>query len=487
MRLTRPPTIRQFGQLQIAPEVQILDLDVPTSRGAHNDVCLSRGSLDKILSDMVMVVPCKDEALGIIRGVIAAIPAPCVVLLVSNCRRGRGEGDVEDQYTQLVDLARTFGTYGRQVLTIHQKDPAAAAALHDAGMSALLVDPLPTTTTATGDDTKQPMVIRNGKGEGMVLGIAVAAAFCPGKRYIGFVDADNFNPCSVTEYCRAFAAGFAMSRAAPEQEDTVVRLKWSSKPKIRNGRFDYVSEGRCSQVVNAWLNRLFVLFSGEQDNKRDSTTTGTTKPLITTGNAGEHAMTMALAKKLRLAAGYAIEPFHFVDLLVRGDMISQGPRDDDGVDCTPSLLPLDRPVVVRQIRTLSPHYHRDSDDEHIRSMWAAGLGCIYHGVARSQQDGSDSGARLCRDMLAYAVRHDGVDKATGKLPCPRVYPPVQTMSVARFRDGLALSLGKGSENGQTTVDLEMCSVFAWTEFDGEPDVNESPRPLASCDYQHMHR
>ncbi|KAK4120244.1 glycosyltransferase family 55 protein [Parathielavia appendiculata] len=429
MRLTSPATMRRYGQLHVAEEVQILDLDVQTRCGhrgnsstyvAKGDVCFSRSSLDDILSAMVIVVPCKDEELHVIWGVIAAIPAPCVVLLVSNCRRATTrdnkegkEGEEEDQYTQLVEMSRTFGAFGRQVLTIHQKDPAAAAALRESGMSQLL-------------DSADKRVTRNGKGEGMVLGIALAEAFYPQKRYIGFVDADNFNPCSVGEYCQAFAAGFAMSRR-PEYEDTIVRLKWSSKPKVRTGgTIEFVPEGRCSRIVNAWLNRLFVPSLGGAQPRE------TARPFITTGNAGEHAMTMALARKLRLAAGYAIEPFHFVDLLVRGCL-------DGGI----SMQRLDKPVVVRQVRTLSPHYHRESDDEHIRKMWAAGLGSIYHGLSPYCAEGGPI-LKLCEDMRAYAVNHNGIDKATGELPCPRIYPPVQTMNIRRFRDVLESSIGKGS-------------------------------------------
>jgi mannosyl-3-phosphoglycerate synthase len=429
MRLTRPSEPRRFGQLQVAEEIGIVELLVQTQSGRQKsssgtqgraegeEFCVSSSSLDKILSEMVIVVPCKDEELYVIRGVIAAIPQPCLVILVSNCKR-----DEDDAYEKQVKMARTFAGYGRQILVIHQKDSAAAAAFQSSGMSELL-DPT---------DGR----IRNGKGEGMLLAIAIAEAFCPQKRYVGFVDADNFMPFSVYEYCTAFASGFAMSQP-PEQEDTLVRLRWASKPKIRNGRVEDVSYGRCSRIVNQWLNRLF-----------PSETQGeTARSFITTANAGEHAMTMALARKLRMAAGYAIEPFHFVDLLARGCLDHNTPTSTQDVGGSNNTRifhkPLDRPVTVRQIRTCSPHFHRESDDEHIRRMWAVGLGSIYHGLApyRAQHGAIE---QLCKDMHAFAVNNNGIDKTTGELPCPRIYPALETMDITTFRRMLKRDMGEGS-------------------------------------------
>ncbi|KAK3296501.1 mannosyl-3-phosphoglycerate synthase, partial [Chaetomium fimeti] len=297
MRLTRPSEARRFGLLHVAGEVHHVSEQGRTSgdggqtgAGEAGMECYSGGTLDTILSEMVIVVPCKDEELSVIRGVISAIPAPCLVILVSNCQRS-----ADDEYAQQVAMVKAFGGERRQLLAIHQKDAAAAAAFRESGMAELC-----------GPDG----TIRDGKGEGIILGVALAAALCPGRRYIGFVDADNFRAGSVNEYCLAFAAGFAMSPSR-DREDTMVRLKWASKPKLRdNGRVELVKEGRCSRIVNSWLNKLFASGDGHGAD-------GKTGNFITTGNAGEHAMTMGLALKLRMAAGYAIEPYHFVDLLER--------------------------------------------------------------------------------------------------------------------------------------------------------------------------
>ncbi|KAK4150692.1 mannosyl-3-phosphoglycerate synthase [Chaetomidium leptoderma] len=439
MRLTRPSRGQTFGLLHMTEEVQVVELDAVHGHtrggkqeredvgqggeadGGGDTVCLSSERLDDVLSETVIVVPCKDEELVVIQGVVSAIPTRCLVILVSNCERAEN-----DQYMQQVAMAKTFRGYNnRQILVVHQKDPMAASAFQSSGFPQLI-------NPAEG-------TIRNGKGEGMLLGIALASAFCPGRRYIGFVDADNFNATSVYEYCKAFAAGFAMS--SPEEEDTMVRLRWSSKPKLHDGRLDFVSEGRCSKIVNSWLNKLI--------SPAAKKWTGTDNPLVTTGNAGEHALTMSLALKLRMAAGYAIEPFHFIDLLERGHLLPV----DSGAIChgtsgagnSPQLL--ERPVRVVQIRTISAHFHRASDDEHIRHMWASGLGSVYHGLTPyDTMPGSLDGdiQKLRQDMHDFAAAHGGLDDTTGELPRPKIYPALENIDMHKFRELLEPSVGIGS-------------------------------------------
>ncbi|KAL2139129.1 hypothetical protein VTI28DRAFT_5738 [Corynascus sepedonium] len=467
MRLTRPSETRSFGLLHIVGEAQVVDLDAPapgrgsqgggvsgqTEHGGVATICCSRDALDAVLSDMVIVVPCKDEDLAIIRGVILAIPPPCLVILVSNCKRGE-----HDEYMQQAAMVRALGREGRQILAVHQKDAAAAAAFRAVGMEELCDSS--GAGSASGSASSDGSTIRNGKGEGMVLGIALAAAFCPERRYIGFVDADNFCAASVTEYCKIFAAGFAMS-PSPDLEDSMIRLRWCSKPKLRNGGIEFASEGRCSKIVNSWLSRLFAPGERRKETPPGSNNNNNNR-FVTTGNAGEHAMTMGLALKLRLAAGYAIEPFHFVDLLERAHLSTSGNRtlgkpgtcNNIFDTCSPRLpppSPLDKPVRVLQIRTLSPHYHRPSDNDHIRRMWAAGLGSIFHGLIShtsmpgfDHDNGNNSISDLRRDMHDFAVKQANVDSATGELPQPRTYRPLENIDLKKFRELMKPSLGKGS-------------------------------------------
>ncbi|KAL2255460.1 hypothetical protein VTK26DRAFT_3351 [Humicola hyalothermophila] len=445
MKLTRPRRSRSFGLLHIVEEIKILrhlnGAGVAEDEGGSEiegegdgeAVWFSKEKLDWILSQTVIIVPCKDEELDVIRGVISKIPACCLVILVSN-----SEGGPNDQYLQQVKMLRTLcRSSRRQFLAVHQKDPRAALAFRASGMTELL-DP------ADG-------LIRNGKGEGMLLAIAVAAAFSPGRRrYVGFIDADNFDGNSAHEYCRAFAAGFAMC-PPPEQEHSMVRLRWASKPKVRaDGQLEFVPEGRCSQIVNSWLNRLFgpgrtntTTTNNNNNNNNINNDDDDTMPLVSTGNAGEHAMTMDLALKLRMAAGYAIEPFHFADLLERGylSVLQPGAQQRQPLNTcnhskAPAAQPLQKPVRVLQIRTLSHHYHRPSGPDHIRRMWAAGLGAIYHNLAPYQgMPGSGPGgvSQLRRDMHQFAAEHGGVSHATGELPRPRIYPALEDADMDAFR------------------------------------------------------
>ncbi|KAH6612226.1 mannosyl-3-phosphoglycerate synthase [Chaetomium sp. MPI-SDFR-AT-0129] len=467
MRVTRPTTSLRFGPLQVFAEATVLDPDAggESSSSSRDDLSTSSTSnnsaayfpwpvLDAVLCKMVIVVPCKDEKLSVIRGVLAAIPVGCAVIL-------RGEDD-NDEYAQQAAMALAFASPGRPVMAVHQKDPIAAAALRGAGMSELSVS----------GDTPTPETIRDGKGEGMILGIALAAAFCPGRKYIGFVDADNFRAASVTEYCKDFAAGFALSserdqreregdidrdeerdvEEKEEKEETMVRLRWASKPKVRNGMVEFVPEGRCSRIVNSWLNRLFSLDGGSGSGRDGATETPAQSGFITTGNAGEHAMTMGLALKLRLASGYAIEPFHFVDLLERAQMTGRNTTNTSTKQQTPSssstasssapsIKPLTKPVRILQLRTRSPHYHRASPEAHIRRMWAVGLGCIYHGLASATAI-----SHLLREMHNFAKDGGAVEAETGALPRPRVYPALEGMDGRKFREGM---LGRKGRAGGT--------------------------------------
>jgi mannosyl-3-phosphoglycerate synthase len=139
----------------------------------------------------------------------------------------------------------------------------------------------------------------------------------------------------------------------------MVRIKWASKAKSREGRITFESSGRCSKVVNYHLNQLL-----EHSRKSGSCSIIPARAEegiddhICTGNAGEHAMTMSLALKLRLASGYATEPFHFMDILERlaGDQ-----------------------VQILQLRTISPHFHdTDKGEARITNICIQGLSAIYH-------------------------------------------------------------------------------------------------------------
>ncbi|KAK3374655.1 hypothetical protein B0H63DRAFT_399583 [Podospora didyma] len=320
----------------------------PSEEGCTDpsSVVVSNSQLETVRRQTTIIVPCMNEKIEVIEGVLAGIPGSCSLILVSNSSR--------DKYEKEVRILGRTSKWRKRTVAVHQKDRGFAAALEGTTMSELV-------DAAKG-------TIRNGKGEGMLLGVALAAVLFPDTQYVGFVDADNMVPGSLDEYCKAYAAGFSLFPSA--KEHVMVRLRWGSKPKIRDNQLHPEKEGRSSKVINRWLNNLLwgsSLPAGSQDDN----------DIVVTGNAGEHAMTMGLALKLRWAGGYAVEPFQFMDIINRAPGHHK-PAGINGNNHHLHVSPLDKPVLVVQIGTKNPHLHRSSDDSHIRRMIESGLGAIYH-------------------------------------------------------------------------------------------------------------
>jgi hypothetical protein len=129
---------------------------------------------------------------------------------------------------------------------------------------------------------------------------------------VGFIDADNYVPGAVHEYVKVFAAGLHL---APTPY-AMVRISWQSKPKIEDGRLVFNRWGRTTHVTNRFLNLLLSTYNGF----------GT--EVIRTGNAGEHAMTLELAKRLRFAGGFAVEPYEFLDLFEQFGGVDPSPHPE---------------------------------------------------------------------------------------------------------------------------------------------------------------
>ncbi|KAK1484006.1 mannosyl-3-phosphoglycerate synthase [Colletotrichum cuscutae] len=277
MRLTRPSRFERLGSIQINELQRVIELDAGSGRSTSSSLTVSRDDFLAIESRMAIVVLCMNEEFRTIESVFSGIPHDCLIVLVSNSNRA--QGGYNDRYETEVNILQNFCREAdRFAIAVHQKDPGVADAFAAAGAPELVSD----------DDG----LVHSGKGEGMLVGMAVAALM--EREYVGFVDADNYIPGSINEYCKSYAAGFHLSRATAEY--AMVRVSWSSKPKERNGRLMFDRRGRSSRVVNEWLNNLLQEFSGYGTD------------CITTGNAGEHAMTMSLALKLRMASGFAVEP-----------------------------------------------------------------------------------------------------------------------------------------------------------------------------------
>jgi mannosyl-3-phosphoglycerate synthase len=235
-------------------------------------------------------------------------------------------------------------------------------------------------------------LVRAGKGEGMMVGLALAHA--AGKDFVGFIDADNYVPGAVHEYVKAYAAAFHLA-ATPY---AMVRISWRSKPKIQDGRLFFNRWGRSSQMTNRFLNLLLSEYSGF----------GT--EIVTTGNAGEHALTVELAMRMRFGSGFSVEPYQYINLFESFG----GARASRFPEVVREL------VEIFQVETRNPHFHENKGSDHVDEMRIQALNVLYH-------------SHICPP----SVRDEIVElrKAEGLAPEPSeelTYPEMIDLDVERF-------------------------------------------------------
>jgi mannosyl-3-phosphoglycerate synthase len=412
------------------------------SRGPST-VAFSHEAIHSIEAQLAIVVPCKNEDVSILDGVLHGIPHECLIILVSNSDK--------DKYDAECALLTSYCTNAqRSGIVAHQHDAGIAQAFIDAGIPEIVAE------------NSQPPRIRNGKGEAMIIGVALAKL--AGKHYVGFVDADNLVAGSVHEYCKVYAAGLHYALNCSDSDtkpQAMVRIKWNSKPKVRDGKIVFEKLGRSSRVVNEWMNRLLnsLVHGDEQDKK------------VQTANAGEHALSLDLAMGLKFATGYAVEPFQLIDAwerlgsnndsraLLTSDMDLSGYEVDSleiensayssADELTPSgstttssySTPVSsrtssRPpsrlqapdVRILQIETRNPHFHdTGKGDDHISKMQAEGLSAIFHSRLIPDKLKDELRQYVKANLSGVSgVAEDGTPKA------PRVYPPVGTMDFVVF-------------------------------------------------------
>lgn len=341
-----------------------------TVRRLHPDL------LHAIEKDMAIVVPMKGERLKLLWGVLYGIPHNCLIIAISNSERAP-----IDRYQIEVDSIDRYCHYTRKtIVMVHQRDPAIAEALRDGGYPELL---------------DEEGLVRDGKAEGMIAATLLAKAM--GRKYIGFIDADNYFPGSVHEYVRLYAAGFAMKQS----DLSMVRIAWHSKPKIVESRLFFAKYGRTSVITNHFLNTLLGTYTGFETE------------VIRTGNAGEHAMTMDLAMTLGYASGYAIEPYHLIYMLERFGGISQD-LDSDTIR---------RHVEVFQIESRNPHLHEGKGEEHVERMIFSALQVIYHSPVAPQS--------LKEEILEELRRRGSLGK-NEELPRRTYYPALSKVNMDVF-------------------------------------------------------
>ena len=347
MRITFPSAHERIGAVRIFEAGRIIELDsagdVSASDTPADHAFLSAEILEDTHRDLTIVVPVKNERRSTLRGVLSAIPGGCRVVVIS-----ASESTPIDRFQLERDVIDGFvASTGRTVLHIHQRDAVVATAIEDA-MPELI-----------GEDG----LIAWGKGEAMLLGAMIARE--TDARAVGFIDADNYVPGAVNEYVRIFSATIASAAT----DHTMGRISWQSKPKVEEGSLVFNRWGRSTTMSNRVLNEVLSHYLGE----------GTR--IITTGNAGEHVISMPLAERLRFTGSFGAETGQFVDLLEQfGGIVEPIGGVPDRVD-------------VIQTETINPHFHEDKGEEHVDGM-------------RNQSIATITGSPICPRHVSAAYGTD---------------------------------------------------------------------------------
>ena len=386
MRIELPREVERFGPIMIHDVQKVYELDSGLIYAKNESKKkairrISYESFHKVEEDMVIVIPVKNERIKLLEGVLLGIPAHCQIIVISNSPRG----PIDRFMIEKKALERMASFMGKDILVFHQKDPELALACEAAGYTAILDD---------------DGVVRNGKAEGMIL--ATFLGMLTGKKYIGFIDSDNYFPGAVHEYVKEYAAGFLMAHS----KYSMVRISWHSKPKIIESSLFFAKRGRASEHTNKFLNRLVSSFTGF----------GT--EIIKTGNAGEHAMSLELASQLDYSSGYSIEPYHYVGMLERfGGII--GPIDDEVMN---------NQIEIFQIESRNPHLHEVKGDEHVKDMSYAALESIYRSPITPQG--------LKEEILEDIYNRNLLNRDEPFKNTIKYYPSIRTSNVGKFQKSL---------------------------------------------------
>ncbi len=385
MILEIPREVERFGAVHFGGLQKVFELDsgpkkdnVGDTKSVIRRICYE--DLYNIQKKMAIIVPVRNERLKLIEGVLCGIPHQCLIVVVSNSPR-----KPVDRYQIEQDTLNDYRIFVKKnMLMVHQKDPPLASALRNTGYSRIL--------DRRGE-------IKDGKAEGMIIGILLAAL--AKRKYVGFIDADNYFPGSVEEYVREYAAGFIMNKS----KYSMVRIAWHSKPKIVKSKLFFRKWGRVSENTNRLLNKLISHYTGYETE------------IIKTGNAGEHAMTLDLAQCLDYSPGYSIEPFEILDIIEKFGGIKK------------SLHPeiLGQRVKISQIESRNPHLHEAGDSEHISNMSFTAMQAIYHSPICPDE--------LKREILTKMNRQKMIEK--GQVP-PKLmrFPSLSMIDLKRFLDNL---------------------------------------------------
>ena len=133
--------------------------------------------------------------------------------------------------------------------------------------------------------------------------------------------------------------------------------------------------------------------------------------------------------RMRMAGGFAVEPFQFVELFEQFGGVLPGAPD----------VPRDMGVPLLQIGTCNPHFHDNKGDEHVQSMRYQALNVLYHSPVCPPS--------LRTEIVDFLVLQGALEP--GQEPAQeRIYPPVGTLALDRLYDGLSAEATSFHQFGQ---------------------------------------
>jgi len=389
LRLDFPPKHTEtIGAVKIHTLQKIYEIDSGNSVNSKNQqinnstIAFDNKEISKKCKDMAIIIPVKNEKLSLLEGVLSGIPNECLIIIVSNSQR-----TPVDRFAMEVEMVKQFSQFSnKRISIIHQRDPNLSRIFHKINYTSIL------------DEHSQ---VRRGKAEGMVIGTLLSKM--RGKKYVGFIDSDNYFPGAVNEYVKIFASGFAMA----ESHLSNIRVCWRSKPKIANNKVYFPRWGRVSEHSNKYLNDLISYITGYETD------------IITTANAGEHAISMPLAENMEFASGFSVEPYELINILENfGEIVtgSSGIHRDN--------------VEIFQIETRNPHFHEDKGDEHVTSMLQESLNVINN----SKICNTDITRDIKNHLLVLQQKTNQVNLKVNGSTNNRLMEPIKTIPIDKFNE-----------------------------------------------------
>ena len=378
MKITIPSTVERFGSVRIHGLQRVIELESGKIIKKKKRVSIRHIDDEKLCgfaSKLAIVVPIKNEKIKLYEGVMRGIPHNCLIIVVSNSDkepidRFEIEKDVLKQFSELTE---------HESIIVHQKDPLLAEAFKNSGYKDIL---------------NKDGVIRNGKAEGMIIGIMLAKLFK--RKFVGFVDSDNHVPSTVCEYIKEFHTGLYFARSPY----VVVRLNWRYKPKFIPEPY-FRRWGRVSEYSNRFMNKLIGSYTGFETM------------IVKTTCAGDHAMSLALAELITYGPNYAVETQELISIFEQYGGILP-PKFEDVTT---------KGIDIFQIETISPHFHEDKGDSHLGNMLKESLSSIYY-------------SKICKlplkKQILEELRAKKVLKKNEKLPIPKIMPPLRLLNYRRF-------------------------------------------------------